>query len=231
MALSVSTALLAVLASCLSLMVHRLERCDSTNRSACHVTATRYWLKSRAVLIYSRIHVSAADDSFRIANMADDAVVQVEPLSRLKEFHQNRAAIQRVQQSFVCPLEGEVHLDGGHVKSRNRRKLTTKDAELLQLGPAAAASVVGRASAVCDRCYNKVVGLRRKAATNQAGANKENVPPTVAEMQRQLEVLQSQLAIQKQVVRAERDKTAKWKRRVTGSTREGERCGYTFYMA
>ena len=110
MALSVSTALLAVLASCLSLMVHRLERCDSTNRSACHVTATRYWLKSRAVLIYSRIHVSAADDSFRIANMADDAVVQVEPLSRLKEFHQNRAAIQQVQQSFVCPLEGELVL-------------------------------------------------------------------------------------------------------------------------
>ena len=94
MALSVAIAVLAVLASCLSLMVHRLERCDSTNRSACHVTATRYWLKSRAVLICLRIHVTAADDAFRIANMANDAVVQVEPLSRLEEFHQNRAAIQ-----------------------------------------------------------------------------------------------------------------------------------------
>ena len=124
-----------------------------------------------------------------------------------------------------------MHLDGAHVKSRNRRKLTTKDTELLQLGPAAADSVVGRASAVCDRCYNKVVGLRRKAAIDQTGANKENVPPTVAEMQRQLEVLQSQLAIQKQVVRAERDEKAKWKRRATGSTREGERCGYLFCMS
>jgi len=156
--------------------------------------------------------------------------LEVEPLpvaataSRLAQFNAERAALRLSEQSFVCPLEGELDVLGGHVKKRNRRKLNEADAQLLQLQPATAARVIGRANAVCDRCFNKAVGLRKKAA-QQRVADKENVPPVAqqssAELQLQILQLQSMVAAANCKTKAANEEKSRWKRRVVGASREG----------